>query len=84
MIPVIAGTTGRINGLKPIITSIKLIGLGYNLFLDTDERFGFYYTLDYIISQSGYKTGTPDFKNNSWTTQYVWNNLSTFHNQSAG
>jgi len=33
----------------------NVIGLGYNLFFDTDGRFGFYYTLDYVISQTGYK-----------------------------
>jgi hypothetical protein len=55
----------------------NVIGLGYNLFLDTQERFGFYYTLDYVISQAGYKLGTPGFNDNSWATQYIWNNLST-------
>ena len=55
----------------------NLIGLGYNLFFDTNERFGFYYTLDYVISQTGYKLGSPGFNDNSWTTQYIWNNLST-------
>jgi hypothetical protein len=55
----------------------NVIGLGYNIFFDTDERFGFFYTLDYVISQTSYKTGTTGFKDNSWTTQYIWNNLST-------
>jgi hypothetical protein len=55
----------------------NVIGLGYNLFFDTDARFGLFYTLDYIISQAGYKLGTPDYTGNSWTTRYIWNNLST-------
>ncbi len=55
----------------------NVIGLGYNLFFDINERFGFYYTLDYVISQAGYKLGTPGFNDNFWATQYIWNNLST-------
>jgi len=55
----------------------NVIGFGYNLFFDTNERFGFYYTLDYIISQTGYKMGYSGYNENSWTTRYVWNNLST-------
>lgn len=53
------------------------IGLGYNLFLDMNGRFGFYYTLDYVISQTGYKLASQGINNNSWTANYVWNNLST-------
>jgi hypothetical protein len=55
----------------------NVIGLGYNLFFDIWRRFGLYYTLDYVISQTGYKLNTPDFNKNSWSTQYIWNNLST-------
>jgi hypothetical protein len=55
----------------------NVIGLGYNLFLDSKERFGFFYTLDYVISQTGYKLNTPGSTNNTWTAQYIWNNLST-------
>jgi hypothetical protein len=55
----------------------NVIGLGYNLFLDTKGRFGFYYTLDYVISQAGYKLSSPGFKADPWATQYFWNNLST-------
>jgi len=55
----------------------NVIGLGYNLFFDTNERFGLYYTLDWVISQTGYKHGFPQFNPDSWTTQYVWNNIST-------
>jgi hypothetical protein len=55
----------------------NVIGLGYNLFFDMDERFGLYYILDYVISQAGYRVGTPDANDDSWTTQYIWNNLST-------
>ncbi len=55
----------------------NVIGLGYNLFFDSNERFGFYYTLDYIISQRGYNLGAPGFTSNVWASQFVWNNLST-------
>lgn len=55
----------------------NVIGLGYNLFFDYNERFGFYYTLDYVISQTGYKLSSSDVNNNSWATQYFWNHLST-------
>ena len=55
----------------------NVIGLGYNLFFDADGRFGFYYTLDYVISQTGYKLGTSGTNDKTWTTKYIWNNLST-------
>jgi hypothetical protein len=55
----------------------NLIGLGYNLFFDTNERFGFYYILDYAISQTGYQVGHQGYNGKSWVTQYIWNNLST-------
>jgi hypothetical protein len=55
----------------------NVIGLGYNLFFDINRRFGLYYTLDYVISQAGYKLGSQGFNGNSWHTQYIWNNLST-------
>lgn len=55
----------------------NIFGLGYNLFFDTNERFGFFYTLDYVISQTGYKIGTPNSSQESWATQYVWNNICT-------
>jgi hypothetical protein len=55
----------------------NLVGLGYNLYLDTEERFGFFYTLDYVISQNSYKLENPGFTSHSWTSQYIWNNLST-------
>jgi hypothetical protein len=55
----------------------NVIGLGYNLFFDMNGRFGFYYILDYVITQTGYKVDTQGPKSNSWTTNYIWNNLST-------
>jgi hypothetical protein len=55
----------------------NVIGLGYNLFFDVNERFGMYYILDYAISQAGYKVSTQDFTQNTWFTQYIWNNIST-------
>ena len=55
----------------------NVVGLGYSLFFDSNERFGFYYTLDYVISQAGYKVGTKNSIPNVWITQFVWNNIST-------
>jgi hypothetical protein len=55
----------------------NVIGIGYNVFFDTDARFGLYYTLDYVISQRGFHTGPPDNTGDTWVTSYVWNNLST-------
>ncbi len=57
----------------------NVIGLGYNLFFDTEGRFGLYYTLDYVISQAGYHTSGmyPGISNPYWNTKYIWNNLST-------
>ena len=55
----------------------NVIGVGYNLFFDMDERFGFFYTLDYVISQNGYKLDADGLSSDNWTMHYVWNNLST-------
>jgi hypothetical protein len=55
----------------------NVIGLGYNLFFDTNERFGLYYILDYVVSQAGYKLGSSGLNENSWATKYIWNNIST-------
>ncbi|MEI6898332.1 MAG: hypothetical protein WCL00_00510 [Bacteroidota bacterium] len=55
----------------------NVIGLGYNLFFDSEERFGFYYTFDYIISQAGYQSDYPGNSDHLWRTQYFWNHLST-------
>lgn len=55
----------------------NVIGLGYNLYFDTQERFGLYYTLDYVISQTGYKLSGPGSNSGSWITTYSWNNIST-------
>jgi len=55
----------------------NVIGVGYNLFFDNDERFGFFYNLDYVISQSGYKLGVPGPNHYDWKTHFSWNHLST-------
>lgn len=55
----------------------NVIGLGYNLYFDMDNRFGLFYTLDYIISQTSYQLTSSTSDNNTWYTGYVWNNLST-------
>ena len=55
----------------------NVVGLGYNLFFDTNEKFGFFYTLDYVISQTGYKLVASVNTDNNWASQYVWNRLST-------
>jgi hypothetical protein len=56
----------------------NVIGLGYNLFFDSHRRFGLYYTLDYVITQQGFKLIDPNSNSGSgWLTNYIWNNLST-------
>jgi hypothetical protein len=55
----------------------NVIGLGYNIFFDMNARFGFYYTLDYIISSTGSKLVTSVSNESSWNSQFVWNSLST-------
>ena len=55
----------------------NVIGLGYNLFFDANERFAFYYTLDYVISQAGFKINSTGYNGSYWATQYTWNNIST-------
>ena len=55
----------------------NVIGLGYNVYFDSNERFGFFYTLDYVISQTSDQLAGPAYTSDSWTTRYVWNNLST-------
>lgn len=52
--------------------------MGYNLFFNIDGRFGFFYTLDYMISNTNYNV-----TNNTVAmvpiklNMNVWNNLST-------
>jgi hypothetical protein len=55
----------------------NVIGLGYNLFLDANERFGFFYILDYVITQGSYRRDFPGSSTKTWTTDYAWNFLST-------
>ena len=55
----------------------NVIGLGYSLFFDSNERFGFFYTLDYVISQTGYNRAAQSSNQVIWITQFVWNNIST-------
>ncbi len=55
----------------------NVIGLGYNLFFDVNERFGFYYILDYVVSQNGYKLENQQLTDPSWVMNTVWNNLSS-------
>jgi hypothetical protein len=53
------------------------IGLGYNLFFDSDERFSLCYILDYAVSQAGYKTPGAGANPDMWKTEYFWNRIST-------
>jgi hypothetical protein len=55
----------------------NVIGLGYNLFFDADARFGLFYSLDYVISQTSYNTNSQNSGVKTWTTQFAWNNIST-------
>jgi hypothetical protein len=55
----------------------NVIGLGYNVYFDTEGRFGLYYILDYLISQTSYKLNGNVPNSGTWMTNYIWNNLST-------
>ncbi|MEI8005999.1 MAG: hypothetical protein WCI48_07315 [Bacteroidota bacterium] len=55
----------------------NVIGLGYNVYFDSDGRFGLYYILDYLVSQNSYKINGEIPNAGNWMTNYVWNNLST-------
>ncbi|MGE5423875.1 MAG: hypothetical protein ACM3N9_00845 [Syntrophothermus sp.] len=55
----------------------NVIGLGYNLFIDMDNRFGFYYILDYMISQKNFKLNRPENNTDEWISKFSWNNIST-------
>ena len=56
----------------------NVIGLGYNVFFDMNGRFGFFYTLDYVIYNTNYKvTNNTVPMDPASSTQNVWNNLST-------
>jgi hypothetical protein len=55
----------------------NVIGLGYHIFFDMNGRFGLYYILDYVISQAGYNGTMHAHAASSWSTNYIWNNLST-------
>ena len=56
----------------------NVIGLGYNLFFDTQGRFGFFYTLDYMISNTNYNvTNSTVLMDPVKLNQNVWNSLST-------
>ncbi len=55
----------------------NVIGLGYSLYFDENARFGLFYTLNYVISQSGYKVVQDGGGAGTWTTKVAWNNLST-------
>lgn len=55
----------------------NVIGLGYNLYFDMEERFGLYYILDYVISQTSCNLNSSAVSSHNWNSQYVWNNIST-------
>jgi hypothetical protein len=54
----------------------NVFSLGYVVYFDTQQRFGLYYTLGYVISLGRYQNFASAFKN-SWSTEYILNNLST-------
>jgi hypothetical protein len=71
------GTSQLYHATETDIYINNVIGLGYNLFFDYNARFGLFYTLDYIISQAGYRVGEGGATSGSWITKFAWNNLST-------
>jgi hypothetical protein len=55
----------------------NIIGLGYYLYLGSKNQCGFYYVLDYVISQRSYHVKGPFLEGHTWISEFVWNNLST-------
>jgi hypothetical protein len=58
----------------------NVFSLGYVVYFDTQQRFGMYYSLGYVISQRGYQEhpNTVDLKNPSaWWTEFSWNHFNT-------
>jgi len=55
----------------------NIFSLGYVLFLDPNNRFGFYYTLGYIIARESNKDESPFLIPSSFSSRYLWNRLST-------
>jgi hypothetical protein len=77
------GTPNTITETDMYINNV--IGLGYNVFFDMNARFGLFYTLDYVISQGGFRLATdepvpsyilPMVNSGTFVTKYFWNNLS--------
>ncbi len=56
----------------------NVIGFGYVVYFDQQHRFGFYYTLGYVISQLTYVSDYWQYNSDKiWQTQYIWNHAST-------
>ena len=57
----------------------NVISLGYVVYFDRNQRFGFYYTLGYVISQISYLPYNWDDlrMDRIGHTEYIWNHLST-------
>ncbi|HNY02541.1 MAG TPA: hypothetical protein PKG48_08140 [Bacteroidales bacterium] len=53
------------------------IGLGYSLFFDRDGRFGLYYLLDYVISQTRYSVDAPSLPEGLKSSRTFWDHVGT-------
>ncbi len=73
-------SSGTFNDLKVYENDTyinNVFSLGYVVFFDANQRFGFYYTLGYMISQASNKLGWESNHLDFWYSKYIWNNLST-------
>jgi len=58
----------------------NVFSLGYVVYFDTQQRFGMYYSLGYVISEGGYQTYASTIKTNPqrlWLTKFSWNHINT-------
>jgi hypothetical protein len=55
----------------------NVFSLGYVVYFDTQQRFGMYYSLGYVISQGGYQEYLNHNFRDQWTTQYIWDHINT-------
>lgn len=54
----------------------NVFSLGYVVYFDSQQRFGMYYSLGYVISQGGYQEYLTE-NNYHWTTRFAWNHINT-------
>jgi hypothetical protein len=58
----------------------NVFSLGYMVYFDSQQRFGMYYSLGYVISQGGYVEYTKIINPTThipWSTEFILNNINT-------